>query len=987
MNKKIIAALSLVMLFSAFSCRGNKNPSSEPTSNPPISEVTTSQDSTKEESTPSEEPSQEVSTSDSPTTSLTPTTSEESTSSETPSVSETPSTSETPATSETPVTSETTSNNPSSNDPSSEDTTTSENTSNNQTSSTPVVNLDPITFGSVAKDIEYSVDKIKLPSWVDSVEMVKGFGTGNEEVKLGSSKAIGSLVFTLNEAMDIEKIIIDASRYSDKTTELKVTLSDGQTKTLGVTGTNQELVFEFEANNVTTIKVETTNNGKRAQLTSISVYGEGSNGGQGGDSSETPSTSETPATSETPVTSETTSNNPSSNDPSSEDTTTSENTSNNQTSSTPVVNLDPITFDCYASTSDLPVSVANLPSWVSSVEFTKILGQDDTTIKLGSSKVAGKLVFTLTESIDIERIVINGNKYTDSENKLTVTLSDGKTQTLTFDSTGKLVFEFDANNSTTITIEANKRAYITSIEVYAEDGNSGQGGSVVQPTQELLTYSSTKTPTSGNTVSQKQTYSGYYKPVVNDELNIDNYTYYYGTDNLPSTGKSKILVVPVDFTDYRAASKLGGEEESQTNIYNTFFGESEETGWESVRTYYEKSSYGSLLLEGVVTPWYHSSFSTTSLSNQYANAAIEDSNVTDPTWTLLDEVTSWAKNTLKIDLSEYDLDNDGFIDGIWMIYSCPEEYNDSEAFWAFTYWNFNNWELSYENPNNLYPFNYGWASYNFMFEGGYGLPDAHTYIHETGHMLGLDDYYAYPDDEGNPANEGVCGGVDMMDNNIGDHGAYSKYLLNWTSPYVIDGTQNSVTINLKPFESSGEFILLGNGFNDSAFDEYITIEYYTPTGLNEKDKNGYADGLNTYTQAGIKINHIDSRIVQDFYNNYDEIDHSLYINSFDDEYGYYSICASNTPSSSYDLDGYNFNSFRLNHLIEANKNYTFNTSNYMDNYGSNDVLFHTGDTFSLSTYSKFFANGAKLNNDKTLSYTVTIGSVNQDGSITITITK
>ena len=47
MNKKIIAALSLVMLFSAFSCRGNKNPSSEQTSNPPISEVTTSQDSTK----------------------------------------------------------------------------------------------------------------------------------------------------------------------------------------------------------------------------------------------------------------------------------------------------------------------------------------------------------------------------------------------------------------------------------------------------------------------------------------------------------------------------------------------------------------------------------------------------------------------------------------------------------------------------------------------------------------------------------------------------------------------------------------------------------------------------------------------------------------------------------------------------------------------------------------------------------------------------
>ena len=59
----------------------------------------------------------------------------------------------------------------------------------------------------------------------------------------------------------------------------------------------------------------------------------------------------------------------------------------------------------------------------------------------------------------------------------------------------------------------------------------------------------------------------------------------------------------------------------------------------------------------------------------------------------------------------------------------------------------------------------------------------------------------------------------------------------------------------------------------------------------------------------------------------------------------------------------------------------------MDNYGSNDVLFHTGDSFSLSTYSNFFVNGATLNNGKTLPYTITIGSVNQDGSITITITK
>ena len=590
--------------------------------------------------------------------------------------------------------------------------------------------------------------------------------------------------------------------------------------------------------------------------------------------------------------------------------------------------------------------------------------------------------------MDIEKIIINASQYTTKTTELKVTLSDGQTQTLGVTGTNQeLVFEFNANNVTSFTVETTengKRAQLTSISVYAEGGNGGnQGGSQVEPQGELLTYTSNKTPTSGKTVSQKENYTGYYKPAVHDELNIDEYAYWSYVDYLPSTGKSKILVVPVDFTDYRAANKLGSEEESQANIYTTFFGESEETGWESVSSYYEKTSYGSLIIEGSVTPWFHSSYSTTSFASLSYNGEYGYDDYYDPTWSLLNDVTEWAKNTLDIDLSEYDTDNDGLIDGVWMVYACDVEYNDNyDLYWAYTYWNYDNYDELYYSGTGLYPFNYCWASYHFMFEGNYGLPDAHTYIHETGHMLGLDDYY---DVEGT---EGVCGGVDMMDNNIGDHGAYSKYLLNWTAPYVIDGTQNSVTINLKPFESSGEFILLGNGFNDSAFDEYITIEYYTPTGLNEKDKNGYADGLNTYTQAGVKINHIDARIICDHYNEEQtEITSSEYVSSFSDENAGYMIGQSNSPYYSYDLDGYNYCDFRLNHLIEADNDYTFNTESYYDKYGTSDVLFNTGDTFSLSNYSDFFVNGTTLNNGKTLSYTVTIGDVNPDGSITITITK
>ena len=34
-------------------------------------------------------------------------------------------------------------------------------------------------------------------------------------------------------------------------------------------------------------------------------------------------------------------------------------------------------------------------------------------------------------------------------------------------------------------------------------------------------------------------------------------SYYYSDTYFPSTGKNKLLVVPVDFTDYKAESKLG----------------------------------------------------------------------------------------------------------------------------------------------------------------------------------------------------------------------------------------------------------------------------------------------------------------------------------------------------------------------------------------------------------------------------------------------
>ena len=75
-------------------------------------------------------------------------------------------------------------------------------------------------------------------------------------------------------------------------------------------------------------------------------------------------------------------------------------------------------------------------------------------------------------------------------------------------------------------------------------------------------------------------------------------------------------------------------------------------------------------------------------------------------------------------------------------------------------------------------------------EDQFAKVDTHTYIHETGHLLGLSDYYSQDATQ----KFKPMGGMDMMDYNLGDENTFSKMLLNWTRPYVITG-ETTITIN------------------------------------------------------------------------------------------------------------------------------------------------------------------------------------------------
>ncbi len=446
-----------------------------------------------------------------------------------------------------------------------------------------------------------------------------------------------------------------------------------------------------------------------------------------------------------------------------------------------------------------------------------------------------------------------------------------------------------------------------------------------------------------------------------------------GLTALNSLGEQKLLVVPIVF----ANAPEYATPELHATLEKVFFGESEETGWESVASYYHKSSFGRLTLSGEVMPYFEVPYAT----NEFANFEVSEgqefgnpNNYWDQTHHIIRDVyNSYSAETLQ----EYDLDGDGHVDGLWLVYMYP---NSESPFWAYKfYWN------QEPNINKPTPNTYAWASFDFAGAGGgynLDLPDAHTFIHETGHMFGLNDYYDY-DNGSAPA-----GQVDMMDHNIIDHNIYSKYLLNWSEPHVVTGNAD---ITLRPSESSGDFILLKDGWNGHAYDNYILMEYYTPTGLNEKDsmEDGYTSGgssIRGFSVSGIRMWHVDSRIVRftdDGYTWVDEITDA-------DATSYPFIGPTNTQIKRRHIN----EPYRQLHLIDAMGN-TSKTGNWLrsNTTAGNNALFKQGKKISANDWGKYLQTEAvggvrpSVFNDNTpVGYSVTIGEMTAEG-VTIHIRK
>ena len=325
--------------------------------------------------------------------------------------------------------------------------------------------------------------------------------------------------------------------------------------------------------------------------------------------------------------------------------------------------------------------------------------------------------------------------------------------------------------------------------------------------------------------------------IPNNIENIQEYGDRKGLSyGMPSTGNSKALVIPVEFTDYRAPVNM------KQNLEKAFFGDENDTGWESLTSYYNESSYGKLNIEGKVLDVFNTGYPSTYYDNKYKLGENAD-------YLIIKAALEYYDN--QIDYDAYDSNKDGYIDALYIMYTAPINYTDANSmWWAFTYEYFTD---DYEYYDNVEADYYCFIGYDFLFEipecGKRLKLNTETIIHETGHLLGIPDYYDYDEFTGP---DGGLGGGDMMDHNVGDHNPFTKILLGWVTPYVV---KSSTSIELRKFSVSGDCILLTEQFS-SIYSDYFLIDFYSPTGLNKLEA-GY-NGL--FSCEGIRIYRVNAQL-------------------------------------------------------------------------------------------------------------------------------
>ncbi len=492
------------------------------------------------------------------------------------------------------------------------------------------------------------------------------------------------------------------------------------------------------------------------------------------------------------------------------------------------------------------------------------------------------------------------------------------------------------------------------------------------------------------------------------ERKLNDYTKnsFVPVTGLPNKGAVKELVIPIKFTD--SNKWISNYNNVKEDINKIFFSSDPETdlgGFESVKTYYEKESrvdgVGSLdagvTITGTVSDWYSDKYSSeVYLKDKEEMTDTEKLEATE--YALQKRAVDWYFETTHEDRKSYDVDGDGFLDAACFVYARPDYQGlgvSKNNYWYHVASN----SSQYPNVDNPQMGRRLWTSYLHMYSTRSILQEragksdsivstytfeefpgaklsARTYIHETGHMFGLDDYYSYT------SSDSFASGNTMQTNNVGGHDPYSLLLLNWAKPHV---PTESTTITIGDIQRTHDVVLLSPDWNTttrSPFEEYILLELFAPTGLNAYDSTK-GERRGDFSTVGLRIWHVDSRLAKYSSGSFDNT--TTYADPLAG--GKYSFVTDNSPGSPMSEELESFDKYQQLYLIRNNKTMTYKeTSVSMET----SDYFVAGDVFNFNDYKKQFVESSTLNNGKAFNWSVSVDSVYIDGTgygATLTLTK
>ncbi len=238
----------------------------------------------------------------------------------------------------------------------------------------------------------------------------------------------------------------------------------------------------------------------------------------------------------------------------------------------------------------------------------------------------------------------------------------------------------------------------------------------------------------------------------------------------------RLAVIGVEFPDVKHNEKIPMVEWERAMFSTASYNKTNQTGatvYGSLNDYYLEQSCGALRVEGCAFEW----LEVGKKRAEYSGSASQPQK----TGFLTEVLDALAKRDGADALKGFD--------GVVFIYA-GERYptaNRGSLFWPHRA------SVTYQGKR--------W-SYFICAEGGQRMGNVSVFCHEFGHMLGLPDLYARPE---NPGSEGL-GNWCAMSNQIGDgrpqhFGAWCKEQLGWLKPVMIAGTVKQKLV-LAPVEGT-----------------------------------------------------------------------------------------------------------------------------------------------------------------------------------------